>query len=155
MSNKEKYISFTKNVKGSLIKFRFIDSFKFMASSLDNLASYLNEYKIVKSVFSSYTSDKIQLLTHKGVFPYEYFDSKAKLDETQLPPKEKFYSTLNDSSVSDEDNVHAQKVWNEFNCQNLGDYVYLYMQTDILLLADVFENFRNQCIAAYGLDPAH
>ncbi|XP_043480291.1 uncharacterized protein LOC122509991 [Leptopilina heterotoma] len=78
-----------------------------------------------------------------------------KLDKIGLPPKEKCYSTLNDSNVSDEDYAHAQNVWTEFDCQNLGDYVYLYMQTDILLLADIFENFRNQCLIAYGLDPAH
>ncbi|XP_043478219.1 uncharacterized protein LOC122508763 [Leptopilina heterotoma] len=153
--NKEKYIGFTKSVKGSYIKFRFIDSFKFMASSLDKLASYLDEYKIVNTVFSNYSADKIKLLTRKGVFPYEYIDSKEKLDEIELPPKEKFYSTLNDSNVSDEDYAHAQSVWTEFDCQNLGDYVYLYMQTDILLLADIFENFRNQCLISYGLDPAH
>ncbi|XP_043485181.1 uncharacterized protein LOC122513018 [Leptopilina heterotoma] len=110
--NKEKYISFTKNIKGSSIKFRFIHSFKFMASSLDKLASYLDEYKIVNFVFSNYSDDKIKLLTRKGVFPYEYIDSREKLDETELPPKEKFYSTLNDSNVSDEDYAHAQKVWN-------------------------------------------
>ncbi|XP_051159162.1 uncharacterized protein LOC127280298 [Leptopilina boulardi] len=126
-----------------------------MASSLDKLASYLNEYKIVNSVFSNYSHDKIQLLTRKGVFPYEYIDSREKLDETQLPSKENFYSTLNDSNISDNDYVHAQNVWSEFNCQNLGDYVYLYMQTDVLLLADIFENFRDQCLLAYGLDPAH
>ncbi|XP_043468586.1 uncharacterized protein LOC122502540 [Leptopilina heterotoma] len=131
--NKEKYISFTKNVKGGFLKFRFIDSFKFMASSLDKLASYLEEYKIVNSVFSNYSDDKIQLLTRKGVFPYEYIDSREKLDETELPPKDKFYSTLNDSNVSDEDYAHAQKVWSEFSCQN----------------------FRNQCLISYGLDPAH
>ncbi|XP_043472025.1 uncharacterized protein LOC122504821 [Leptopilina heterotoma] len=153
--NKEKYINFTKNVKGSLIKFRFIDSFKFMASSLDKLAFYLDEYKIVNSAFSNYSDDKIQLLTRKGVFSYEYLDSREKLDETELPPKEKFYSTLNDSNVSDKDYAHAQKVWSEFSCQNIADYVYLYMKTDILLLADIFENFRNQCLLAYNLDPAH
>ncbi|XP_051176794.1 uncharacterized protein LOC127291636 [Leptopilina boulardi] len=153
--NKEKYISFTKNIKNSFVKFRFIDSFKFMASSLDKLASYLDEYKIVNSIFSNYSDDKIQLLTRKGVFPYEYIDSREKLVETQLPPKKNFYSTLNDSNVSDEDYAHAQNVWNEFNCQNLGEYVYLYMKTDILLLADIFENFRDQCLNAYGLDAAH
>ncbi|XP_051165698.1 uncharacterized protein LOC127284345 [Leptopilina boulardi] len=99
--------------------------------------------------------DKIQLLTRKGVFPYEYIDSREKLDKTQLPSKENFYSTLNDSNISDNDYVHAQNVWSEFNCQNLGAYGYLYMQTDVLLIADIFENFRDQCLLAYGLDPAH
>ncbi|XP_051170478.1 uncharacterized protein LOC127287531 [Leptopilina boulardi] len=113
--NKEKYISFTKHVEASLIKFRFIDSFRFMASSLDKLASYLNEYKIVKSNFSNYSDNKVNLLTRKGVFPYEYLDSKEKLEETQLPQKECFYSTLNDSNISDQEYLHAQQVWSEFN----------------------------------------
>ncbi|XP_051153676.1 uncharacterized protein LOC127276959 [Leptopilina boulardi] len=128
-----------------------------MASSLEKLASYLDEYKIVNAVFASTVTDpdKIKLLTRKGVFPYEYFDSKRKLDETELPPKEKFYSTLYDAGISDEDYEHAQKVWSEFDCQNLYDYVHLYMKTDVLLLADVFENFREQCVIAYKLDPAH
>ena len=64
-----------------------------MASSLEKLASYLTEYKIVNSVFSGIESEKIQLLTRKGVLPYEYLDSRERLEETQLPPKEKFYST--------------------------------------------------------------
>ncbi|XP_043466577.1 uncharacterized protein LOC122501291 [Leptopilina heterotoma] len=155
--NKEKYISFTKHVKGSEVKFRFIDSLRFMAASLEKLASYLDEYKIVNSVFASTVTDpeKIKLLTRKGVFPYEYFDSKSKLDETELPPIEKFYSTLYDAGISDDEYAHAQKVWTEFDCQNLYDYVHLYMKTDVLLLADVFENFRKECVKAYGLDPAH
>ncbi|XP_051173172.1 uncharacterized protein LOC127289339 [Leptopilina boulardi] len=155
--NKEKYISFIKHVKGSEVKFRFIDSFRFMAASLEKLASYLDEYKIVHSVFANTVSnpDKIKLLTRKGVFPYEYFDSKTKLDETQLPPIEKFYSTLYDAGISDDEYKHAQNVWIEFDCKNLYDYVHLYMKTDVLLLADVFENFREQCVKAYGLDPAH
>ncbi|XP_051161514.1 uncharacterized protein LOC127281705 [Leptopilina boulardi] len=153
--NKEKYISFTKRVKGSEIKFRFIDSFKFMASSLEKLASYLSDYKIVNQVFSNLTSDEIGLLTRKGVLPYEYLDSREKLKETNLPSKEQFYSTLNDSTVSDEDYLHAQNVWSTFNCSNISDYVDLYMKTDVLLLVDIFENFREQCLQAYRLDPAH
>ncbi|XP_043471597.1 uncharacterized protein LOC122504515 [Leptopilina heterotoma] len=155
--NKEKYISFTKHVKGSEVNFRFIDSLRFMAASLEKLASYLDEYKIVSSVFASTVTDpdKIKLLTRKGVFPYEYFDSKSKLDETELPPIEKFYSTLYDAGISDDEYAHAQNVWTEFDCKNLYDYVHLYMKTDVLLLADVFENFRVECVKAYGLDPAH
>ena len=94
---KERYISFTKNINDSEIKFRFIDSFRFMASSLNKLASYIDEYPIVSSTFPYLSKDKIQLLTQKGVFPYEYFDSREKLKETQLPPKEKLFSILNDS----------------------------------------------------------
>ncbi|XP_043484408.1 uncharacterized protein LOC122512572 [Leptopilina heterotoma] len=155
--NKERYISFTKHVKGSEVKFRFIDSLRFMSESLEKLASYLDEYKIVNSVFASTVTDpdKIKLLTRKGVFPYEYFDSRGKLEETELPPIEKFYSTLYDDGISDHEYAHAQNVWTEFNCKNLYDYVHLYMKTDVLLLADVFENFREQCVNAYGLDPAH
>ena len=65
------------------------------------------------------------------------------------------YSALNDSSISDDDYVHAQNVWSAFNFQSLGDYLKLYMKTDVLLLADIFENFREQCLNAYKLDPAH
>ena len=72
-----------------------------MASSFEKLASYLTEYKIVNSVFPGIESEKIQLLTRKGVLPCEYLDSRERLEETQLPPKEKFYSTLNDASISD------------------------------------------------------
>ncbi|XP_043479909.1 uncharacterized protein LOC122509742 [Leptopilina heterotoma] len=153
--NKEKYISFTKHVKETEIKFRFIDSFKFMASSLKKLASYLSEYKIVNQEFSNFMDEEIEFLTRKGVLPYEYLDSRDKLKETNLPTKKQFYSTLNDSTVSDEDYEHAQRVWSTFNCSNLSEYVDLYMKTDVLLLADIFENFRDQWLQAYRLDPAH
>ncbi|XP_043485237.1 uncharacterized protein LOC122513067 [Leptopilina heterotoma] len=111
------------------------------------------ETRIVPSTVTD--PEKIKLLTRKGVFPYEYFDSKSKLDETELPPIEKFYSTLYDAGISDDEYAHAQNVWTEFDCKNLYDYVHLYMKTDVLLLADVFENFRVECVKAYGLDPAH
>ena len=99
--------------------------------------------------------DKLELLTRKGVYPYEYMDSPERLKETQLPPKEAFYSRLNDEGISDEDYAHAQKVWETFEMKNLEDYHNLYNQVDVLLLADVFENFRDICIKNYKLDPAH
>ena len=86
--NKEKYIAFTKHVKGSLVSFRFINSFRFVASSLEKFASYLDNYKIVYSEFSNVSSWMIRLLTHKGVLPYEYLDSKESFLEKQLPSKE-------------------------------------------------------------------
>ena len=77
-----------------------------------------------------------------------------KFSETQLPPKGEFYSKLNDCGVSDEDYEHAQRIWKEFKIQNIGEYHDLYLRSDVLLLADVFEEFRNICLENYSLDPA-
>ena len=82
-------------------------------------------------------------------------DSWEKFDETTLPAKKAFYSKLNLENISDEHYLHAQKVWEVFEIRNLGEYHNLYGQTDTLLLADVFENFRNKCIEIYGLDPVY
>ena len=98
--------------------------------------------------------DKLSLLTKKGIYPYEYMNSSEKLKETKLPPREAFYSRLIDKGISDEDYEHARKVWETFEMKNLGDYHNLYNQVDVLLLADVFENFRDICIKNYKLDPA-
>jgi hypothetical protein len=76
-------------------------------------------------------------------------------DETKLPHIEAFYSKLSDSDISEDDYRHAQKVWDTFNIKTLGDYQDLYCTTDVLLLADVFENFRDLSIKDYGLDPTH
>ena len=82
-------------------------------------------------------------------------DSWERFDETSLPDKEAFYSSLNKDDITDVDSMHAKTVFKEFNNKNLGDYLDLYVQSDTLLLADVFENFRNKCIEIYELDPAH
>ena len=82
-------------------------------------------------------------------------DSWEKFDETTLPPKEAFYSNLNLEDISDEDYAHAQKVWDVFEINNLGEYHDLYVQSDTLLLADVYENFRNMCLEKYELDPTY
>ena len=85
----------------------------------------------------------------------EYMNSSEKLKETQLPTKEAFYSRLNDEGISDENYKHAKKVWKTFEMKNLEDYHNLYNRVDVLLLTDVFENFRGICIENYNLDPAH
>jgi len=95
------------------------------------------------------------LVTRKGVFPYEYTDSWDKLTETQLPDRMEFYSALTETHVSDKDYDHATLVWNRFGCQTLGDYSDLYLKIDVLISADVFENFRDLCMSTFHLDPAH
>ena len=82
-------------------------------------------------------------------------NSLERLKETQLPPREAFYSKRNDEGISDENYAHAGKVWETFEMKTLKDYHDLYNQVDVLILADVFENFRDICIKNYKLDPAH
>ena len=82
-------------------------------------------------------------------------DRPGKLKETELPPKEAFYSKLNNEGISDEDYTHAKKVWETFEIKTVKDYHNLYNKLYVLLLADVFENFRDICIKNYNLDPAH
>ena len=79
-------------------------------------------------------------------------DSWEKFDETTLPPKEDFHSNLNLEDISDEDYALAQKVWDLFEIKNRGEYHDLHVQSDTLLLAEVFENFRNKCLEIYELD---
>ena len=95
------------------------------------------------------------MLLRKGVYPYEYIDSWEKFNETALPAKEAFYSNFNIEDISNEDYAHAQKVWDVFKINNLGDYHDLYVQNDTLLLEDVYENFRNMCLEKYELDPTY
>ncbi|KYQ51396.1 hypothetical protein ALC60_09506 [Trachymyrmex zeteki] len=97
----------------------------------------------------------IGTLTRKGVFPYEYIDCSEKLNELCLPPRESFYSSLTDNTVSESDYAHAVNVWQRFSIQTLGEYSDLYLKTNVLLLVGVFENFHNSCVASYGLDPAY
>jgi len=93
------------------------------------------------------------MLLRKGVFPYDWFNSLEKLDETQLPPKEAFYSKLNNSDITDNDFEHALKVWDNFKIKTFREYHDLYMKLDVLILIHVFENFRSVCLKNYGLDP--
>ena len=95
------------------------------------------------------------LLLRKGVYPYEYMDSWERFDETSLPEKEAFCSILNMEDITDVNYRHAKRVFENLNNKNLGDYHDLYVQSDTLLLPDVFENFRNKRIEIYEPDPAH
>ena len=125
-----------------------------MAASLDKLVNNLPKDDF-GDLEKHYTGEKFNLLTRKGVYPYEYMDSLEKLKETKLPLKKAFYSRLNGEDISDEDYQHAIKVWETFEMKTLQDYHDLYNEADVLLLADVFENFRDICIKNYKIDPAH
>ena len=92
--------------------------------------------------------NKFILLVRKGVYPYEYMDSWERFDETSLPHKEAFYSSLNMEDITDVDHRHAKRVFRSLNNKNLGDYHDLYVQGDTLLLADVFEDLET-CALKY------
>ena len=94
-------------------------------------------------------------MLRKGVYPYEYVDNWERFNETSLPSKKDFYSNLNMEDTDDIDYRHGNNVFKGFKLENLGDYQDLYVQSDTLLLANVFENFRDMCIKEYELDPAH
>ena len=166
-NNEEKYISFTKNikvgeykdkktgeVKDKTFKIRFIDSFKFLPTSLEALVNNLP-----KDAFNNleryYTMDEARLIKRKGVYPYEYMNTEERFNETKLPPKKAFYSRLSGEGITEEDYKHALNIWDVFKMKTIKDYHELYNETDVLLMADVFENFRNICLNNYGLDPAH
>ncbi|XP_065653011.1 uncharacterized protein LOC136080322 [Hydra vulgaris] len=163
-NNEEKYISFSREIKvDEYIKegkkfevkreLRFLDSYRFEPFSLDALSKNLAKDQC-KNIGKLYSGKHLDLLLKKSIYPYDWVDSVDKFNETQLPPKELFFSKLNDEDISDDDYSHAQNVWNEFNCKTFRDYHDLYNVSDVLLLADVFVNFREVCMKNYKLDPA-
>jgi len=100
--------------------------------------------------------EKLELLKKKSVYPYDYMDSFARFDETELPARKEFYSDLNNTNISEEEYERAKVDWNTFKIQNLGEYHDFYFKKkDVLLLADVFENFRETCLQHCKLDPCH
>ena len=207
--NTEKYITFSVPIKKKIdnkdleitYKIKFIDSYRFMSSSLSKLVDNLSEgihninalivnliliilkfkknqklllkcfncnvyYKKklnkdlmnkFKNTYSFCNSDlnEFILLLRKGVYPYEYMDSWEKFNETSLPSKQEFYSNLNMEDIDETDYRHGNNVFKSFKLENVGDYHDLYVKIDILLLADVFGNFRDMCIKEYELEPAH
>ena len=159
--NSEKFVTFTVD------NLEFKDSFSFLSSSLDKLVKLTkyednekrNEWQngftfSKKSVYVNDDTD-LDLLTDKGVYPYDYFTDFNRFNETSLPKIEDFYSKLTEEGIKQSEYDRANKIWEHFKIKNLGQYHDLYLQTDVLLLTDVFENFRKTCLVDYGLDPAH
>ena len=155
-------------------RLRFVDTMNFMGTSLEKLVNN-KEKPMFRHTAKYFSGEHLDLMLQKGVYPYEYMSDVKKLRETQLPPKKSFSSSLNSGVVytqcdsnsdesrdvinitelSDKDYEHAKKVFKTFECENLGDYTELYCKSDVLLLADVFENFIDVCYEKFKLDPAH
>ena len=165
-NNEEKYISFSKTIKtgqyknkkgetkDKTFKIVFKDSLKFMSSSLEALVNNLPK-DAFKNILKYYTPEQAELLKQKGFYPYEYMDSIEKFKDTEPPSQEGFYSKLSGRGINRKNYEHVWNVWYTFGMETLKDYHKLYNETDVLLLADVFENFRDLCLKIYGLDPAH
>ena len=144
-NNMDKYMAFTLGKS-----FKFIDSFQFLDKPVGNLPN--DAFKYTKEVCEG---ERLRLMKRKGVYPYDYMDSFDRFGKTKLPKQEDFYSILNDEDVTEDDYRHAQEVWSAFSLRTMGEYHDLYLKSDVLLLADVFENFRRTCLLYYGLDPCH
>jgi hypothetical protein len=148
----ENFISFSIVPKDGL-EIRFIDTIRFMSSSLESLANNLSHDKF-NNVARHFGNEHIELLRRKGVFCYDYMDDLNKLNQTKLPPRKDFHSKLYETNISKKEYRHAQNVWKTFKCKTLGEYSDLYLKLDVLLLADIFQAFREVCMEAYKLDPA-
>ena len=151
------------------------DSFSFITASLDKLVPmtkydntdekerskwvlrdnwqsnfrYSSKNDIIK------TEKCLDLLTEKGVYPYDYMNAFDKFHDEQLPSKEQFYSRLTEEDITNDDYNKAKQIWKHFDIKNMGEYHDLYLKTDVLLLTDAFENFRDMCLSYYGLDPVY
>ena len=165
-NNEEKYLTFTKTiitgqytnkkgeVKDKTFDIVFKDSLKFMSSSLGALVNNLPK-DAFKNLLKYFTPKQAEILKQKGFYPYEYMDSEEKFNDTKIPPREAFYSKLSGRGITEKDYKHAGNVWNSFKMKTFKEYHELYNITDVLLLADVFENFRDLCLKIYGLDPVY
>ena len=148
-NNMEKYMAFM-----LCNHLTFIDSFQFMSSSLDKLASNLPKDDLIYTS-KSFKGKRLDLLSKKGVYPYDFMDNFEKFNNRELPSKNQFYSILNDEHITDDEYIHTKEVWDTFYIKTMGDYHDLYLVSDVLLLTDVFENFRKTCMQYYKLDPSH
>jgi len=148
-----------------LNSFEILDSLSFLQASLAQLADDLkvtpHKYSILKQTYlvrekGSFSKKKLEMVLAKSFFPYEYCTSYEKMIKTKKLPKiKKFYSTLTERSISQEEHCFAKRVWKSFGCKNLVDYCKLYCKIDVILLAEIFQKFRREMMAFSGLDPSH
>jgi len=147
--NGEKYLSFQ---VGNL---RFIHSFQFLSTSLDNLVSLLLKSGRAKFTHTTKFLGDDDLVFAKGVYPYSYMTGPRKFAETQLPPIEAFHNILQDEPCTQENYDRAREIWAHYNTKTMRDYHDHYLLSDVLLLAEVFENFRNSIYEQHRLNPLH
>ena len=137
---------------------QFLDSFQFMSQSLDSLAKTVDksDFKLLRTGFLNIGDNLFGKLTKMGFFPYNYMDSFEKFNDPFPPHGPLWYRILTKSiEVTKEENNFALGVYNAFKCNNLGDYHDIYLRTDVFLLADIFQKFREVCMQVYKMDPAH
>ena len=165
-NNEEKYISFSKTIKTGEYKNKkgetkdknfkivFKDSLKFMASSIEELVKILPK-EAFKNIEKYFTPEEVKLLKQKGFYPYDFMDDKEKLKITKPPKQEAFYSKLTGHGINNINYQHVLKVWKTCKMKTFKDYHMNYNTVDVLLLADIFEYFRDVCLKNYGLDPVY
>lgn len=135
-----------------------MDSMSFLNDSLERLVQNLKASKHKFELTKSWVKDdsKLELLTRKGIYPYEYIDCMERLEERELPPPEAFSSLLSASAgASPEDYAHAQNVWKTFGCKNLQDYTELYCTSDAFLLLECVTELRQTLYEEFRLDMCH
>ena len=165
-NNEENYISFSKTIisgeyknkngetKNKYFKIIFKDSMKFLKSSVEALVNNLPKDGF-NNLEKYFTTKQVKLLKQKGFFPYDYMDSIEKLKDTKPPPQKAFYSKLTGKGINNYNYRHVLNVWKTWKMKTFKEYLELYNITDVLLLADVFENFWDICLKNYGLDPVY
>ena len=166
----ETFISFSINVPvgtykkkcGKIVKLvhslRFLDSYQFVSQSLESLARTLSQtdFKHLKDGFLGIPDNLFGKITRKCFFPYSYLDSFTKFQKPLPEYGESWRNSLSGKiDITFADYQHAVDVYREFSCNNLGDYHDIYLKTDVLILADIFEKFRSVCLSVYKLDPTH
>ena len=142
--NMEKYMIF------SVGQLQCLDSKQFMPGSMEALIQTMSPDQFQHTRLGFPRTEEFELVQQKGVYPYDYFDSFEKFTETDLPPRERFYNKLTDGNITKKQYRHVQNVWNIFGCTTVCVYHNIYLKSDVLLLADVFEQFRATCMQNYG-----
>lgn len=147
--NSEKYLQF------QIGNLRFLDSFQFLSTKLEELVELLLKSGKQHFVHTTKYLGNDDDVFAKGIYPYGYMTSRDKFAETQLPPIEAFHDSLKNEPLKQEDYARAQQIWSRYNMQNMQQYHDHYLLTDVLLLCDVFEHFRHMVMSEHNLDCLH